>query len=157
LVAYADGYAVQVGGSDKARVIVVLSGEGNVIPGSDTQHLLLLDGAGRILDRLSCDINNRLTGDITNPAIFRTEVPNNQEIDGTRLVIRFIPAKGDSISGNWSHEITHRGKTSTFSWEQSERNTIPSAEWERKGLCRVAVRADRFAVLFRRLNPPSSR
>ncbi len=140
-----EGFAAAVGAG---RVVVVLRGGSGFIPGEDTQYLLLLDQDGHLLDRLSCSISNRLTRMFVESGDFRSEVPEAPAPDGAHLVLRYVPEKGGSVSGNWSHEITHRGKTYHFHWDQGRPGTVPSADWAEKGLCRVAVREGTFAVLF---------
>jgi hypothetical protein len=73
----------------------------------------LLDQDGRIADRL--------TSARTSPQ--------------PRLVIR----SGGSISGNFSHQVTHEGKTHSYHWGQDGPNA---------GLCRVGVRNGKFVLLF---------
>jgi hypothetical protein len=148
-----EGFAVKVG---DGHVVAVLRGASRVIPGTDTQYLLLLDREGRLLDRLSCDINNRLTRMFEGSGIFRTDVSGRPGHDGAYLVVRYIPESGDSISGNWSHEIVHQGKTYSFLWDQDRPNAIRSVEWERKGLCRVGIQGGKFVVLFPCLVEPAS-
>jgi len=151
-----DGYATRVGTSRNAHVVVVLRYAEKIIPGRDTQHLLLLNAGGKVLDRLSCDINNRLTTCLADPGRYFAEVTDSPQQDGAQLVIRYVPEKGGSIPGNWSHEITH-GATYSFHWGQAGRGHIRSDEWEEKGLCRVAIRDDKFAVIFPSLVPVPQR
>jgi hypothetical protein len=77
---------------------------------------------------------------------FRTDVLN--AAGGAQLAVRYIPGPGGSVSGNWEHHITHGGRMYRFRWGQDRPGAIRSAEWEREGLCRVAVRDERFVVLF---------
>jgi hypothetical protein len=124
------------------------------IPGSDTQRLLLLNKAGQLLDCVSCSVNARLTQIHHDSATFRVDVINPPDCDGGQLVFRYLPEKDGSVSGNWSHDINYRHRTYTFHWDQSRVDVIPSAIWEKKGLCRVAVANERFFVVFPRLRPP---
>jgi hypothetical protein len=144
-----EGFAAPVGGG---HVVAILRGIDPFIPGRDTQVLLLLDHEGRLLDRLACGINNRLTRMYVPAGTFRTDVPAAPEADGAQLVVRYVPEPGGSVSGNWSHEITQGGRTNRFPWDQGRPGALPSAEWGGKGLCRVAVRDGKFVVLF----PPLS-
>jgi hypothetical protein len=147
-----EGYAVRVGSGAELRVVVILRGDDHVIPGSDTQYLLLLDREGRLVDRLACAVSNRLTRFIVgHMADFRTEVLDVPADDGAQLVIRFIPEDGGSVSGNWSHDVIHAGRTTTWCWDQDRPDAIRSAEWDRNGLCRVAVQKNGFTVLFPKL------
>jgi hypothetical protein len=143
-----EGYAVYIPEGGKRYIVAILRGDDNFIPGRDTQCLLLLDEEGRLLDKLSCDISNRLTRMFVDySGIFRTEVPD-AAADGARLVIRYIPEDGSSVSGNWSHGITHAGRTHHFVWNQHFPGSISSAELDGKGLCRIAIRNDTLTVLF---------
>jgi hypothetical protein len=136
-----DGRAVRLRAGHSDRVVVILRADSYTIPGVDTQYLLLLDQEGHLLDRLSCEISNRLTGRRGGDgAIFRTRALRRAAEDGAQLVIRFIPEEGGSIAGSSAHEINYRGRTYRFSWDQDKPGSIRSAEWEKKGLCRVAVR-----------------
>jgi hypothetical protein len=148
-----EGRAVLIKADHSDRVVVLLRGNMPVIPGEDTQYLLLLDQEGRQLDRVSCAINNRLTelrGD--EGAILRTDVLRTPSEDAAQLVIRYIPEEGESIAGNWGHEIIHRGRIFRFGWDQDKPDSIRSAEWEKKGLCRIAVRESQLEVIFPRLS-----
>jgi hypothetical protein len=136
------------GGHDN-YVVVNLRGWDHSIPGDDTQHLVLLDHEGRCLDRLSCSINARLTRlYVHHKGIFPTEVPKTPEKDGARLVIRYIPEDGGNLYGNWSHEIAHGGRASSYAWPKDKLEGIGPGEWDRKGLCRVAIRDGKFVRLF---------
>jgi hypothetical protein len=129
--------------------VVILRAWDHCIPGDDTQYLLLLDRKGRCLDRLSCSINARLTRMfVHHKGIFRTEVPKTPEKDGARLVIRYIPEDGGNLYGNWSHEIAHGGRASSYAWPKDKLEGIGPGEWDRKGLCRVAIRDGKFVRLF---------
>jgi hypothetical protein len=141
----ADGFAVRIGAD---FVVAVLREDIPVLPGEDRQHLLLLDRHGKVLDHLSCAINNRLTKMAANSGIFRTEMADTAVPDEARLVVRYLPEIGGRIAGNWSHEIVLAGERYTYSWDQDRPDSIRSAEWEKKGLCRVAIRGGRFSVAF---------
>ena len=143
-----EGRATAIKIQHTAYAAVVLRGNTYFITGRDTQHLLLLTADGRLLDRVSCEISNRLTSFYEPSGTFFTEVPELPQRDDARLVVRYAPPKGEAISGNWSHEILHAGETRTFGWDQGRPGSIPSTEWEEKGLCRVAVRDGKFAVVF---------
>src|SRR3954468_22398406 len=140
-----EGRAVPVRDDRNSQVVVILGGWDHTIPGYDWQHLLLLDQNGHLLDRLSCDINARLTW-MAKGGVYRTDVPETPERDGAHLVIRYIPKKGSTISGNFEHHISHAGKRYSFPWNLGTPDAIPSGEWESKGLCRVAIRGGKFAV-----------
>jgi hypothetical protein len=141
-----DGYAVRVQDGRHRRVVVILRSNDHIIPGADTQHLLLLDCTGHILDTLSCEISSRLTRMFVDSGTFRTDVDRGQ------LVIHYIPEVGGPIAGNWAHAITHAGKTHRYHWDQKRPGAVPSAEWEQQGLCRVAVQGGKFVVVFPKLN-----
>jgi hypothetical protein len=141
------GFAVRAGPD---LVAVVMASQGYCIPGSVRQHLLLLDRKGRALDRLCCEISSRCIEDERSK--FCTEEASGEAADGARLVIRYTPAPGESISeeaGGWvAHHIIHGGKTYSFSWDQSRPGAIKSRAWRDKGLCRVGVIGGKFVVLW---------
>jgi hypothetical protein len=141
----AEGYAVRVGAG---HVAVVLRRGSPAMPGTDTQYLLLLDRQGRVRDLLSCWISNRLTGRSVDSGDFRTEVPGAPGPDGAEMVLRYVPEKGGSVSDCGYCEIAYRWKTYRFRWDEGSPGAIPAAEWAEKGLCRVAVREGKFAILF---------
>jgi hypothetical protein len=143
------GRAVGVQDGSSRYVVVVLGWESPITPGTDWQQLLLLDREGHLLDQLSCGISNRLTTMfVEHRAAYRTDTPRAPERDGAQAVIRYVPEKGATISGNWQHNITYAGKTYSFDWDQDRPDTIRSAEWSSQGLCRVTVRHGKFHVLF---------
>ena len=121
------------------------------IPGDDQQTLTLRSSEGRSLGTVSCGISNRLTTFLGGTGTFTTELPAKPEVDGALLVIRYRPRRESRIEGNWSHTIEHGGKRHEFVWRQDEPGAVRSAEWEKKGLCRVGIRDGKFVVLFPRL------
>jgi hypothetical protein len=142
-----EGRAIAVREGRTRYVVVILGGWTHTIPGTEWRQLLLLDHDGRLLDLLSCNINSRLTQMLAGP-VFLADTPEVPEEDGAQFVIRFFPRKGRTISGNFSHSILHAGKEQFFGWNQDKPGAVPSAEWARQGLCRVAVRHGKFTVLF---------
>jgi hypothetical protein len=140
--------AIRLGTGRDCPLVVVLRDASGFTGGSDTQYLLLLDSEGRLLDRLSCEISNRLT--FPRFLAFRTDVLEAPEEDGAQLVIRYLPSEGGGVSGSWGHAITHAGKTYRYRWDQGRPDTVRSAEWEAKGLCRVAVEGGKLCVRFPR-------
>jgi hypothetical protein len=145
------GFAAEVGGGN---VLVVLEGCDHAIPGRDTRHLLLLDRDGRLLDRLACEINSRLTRLALeeDAGVFRTDVHRRAGPDGARVVIRYTPEKG-GVMGNFGHEIRSGGSWHSFAWTPEGAGGVGPEEWLEKGLCRIAVRGGKFALLF----PPMPR
>jgi hypothetical protein len=135
-----EGFAAEV---PFGYVLAVLGEASPFTPGRDMQHLLLLDRQGRLLDRLSCSISNRLTGMPVGGGTFRTQFPAGPQADDARAVIRYTPPKGRTVAGNWSHEVTWQGKTYSFRWDQTR-----PAEWQEMGLSRVGVRSRQFVILF---------
>jgi hypothetical protein len=144
------GFAAEVGGGN---VLVVLEGWDHFIPGSDTRYLLLLDRDGRLLDRLSCKINCRLTRVHLkeDSGVFRTDVHPPAGPDGARVVIRYTPEKG-GVMGH-GHVIGRGGSWHSFAWTPEGAGGVGPEEWLKKGLCRVAVRDGRFVILFPLLPP----
>ncbi len=146
-----EGYAVVVRSGGRRYVVAVLRGWSHTIPGDDTQHLLLFNPGGTPLDTLSCSINCRLTRMYAGSGTYRTEVLDPDA--DVRLVLRYVPEPGGRIAGNWDHSVTHQGRTQAFHWEKGygraeNKGFLRTADLEREGLCRVAVRDGRFAVLF---------
>ena len=149
-----EGYALRRRIANTFCIIAILRGNSQSIPGTDAQQLILFDKKGRMLDMLSCEINNKLTRMIIDSGQFYTDVLEGAEKDSIRLVIRYVPEKGAEVSGNWSHEITYEGKTYSFHWDQDNPDNIRSVDWESKGLCQVTIREDRFLVVFPQLTKP---
>jgi hypothetical protein len=150
-----EGFAAEVGGG---YVVAALGGASPcIVPGEDMQHLILLDRQGRLLDRLCCSISNRLTRMFADSGTFRTEVHARPQPDGAVAVIRYTPREGERVAGNYDHEIHRGGRIHTFSWDQNTPGCIKSAEWEAKGLCRVAVQDGKFAIVFPSLERATSR
>ncbi len=141
-----EGYAVAVGPAGADYFVAVLRGSTPFLPGYDTQHLLLFDRRGTLLDALSCSISNRLTRMYADSGTFRTDVLGPGE--DADLTMRYVPRKGERVAGNWTHEITHGGTRRRFFWDQDSPDALPSAEMESRGLCRVAVRGGKFVVVY---------
>jgi hypothetical protein len=142
-----EGYAVEAGAG--RYVVAILRGWNHLFPGENTQHLVLFDREGRVLDRVSCEINGRLTRLYKNHSgTFHTEVLQPPARDGAELVIGYKPEAGGRMPGNWGHDVTHGGVCRSFHWEPDAPGRMQPEEWERQGLCRVAVRGGTFVVLF---------
>ena len=126
--------------------ISILRGWDHIIPGEDTQLLVLRDGERKLLDVVSCSINSRLThmtfGD------FITQVLDPPVEDGASLVLRLLTCDDREFGGNWSHNVTCHGRIYTYHWHQSSQGAIPAADLKRNGLCRLAIKDGKFAVLF---------
>jgi hypothetical protein len=141
------GFAVRAG---RGLVAVVLASQDCLVPGTDRQHLLLLDRDGRVRDRLCCEISNRCIAIAGSK--FRTEEAGRGATDGACLIVRYTPAPGDSISeksgGSVAHNIIHGGKTYSCSWDQKRPGAVKSEEWSTKGLCRTGVSGGKFVVLW---------
>jgi hypothetical protein len=135
------GFAVVSG---TGHVVAVLMADPRFAHRNNTQHLLLLGPDGRILDQLSC----KISGHLVDPEDYRTDVPEEPEPDGARLVIRYAPKRAGGIAGEGAHLISHRGKKESFGWAQDEPENYRPVEWEKRGLCRVGIQGDRFSVLF---------
>jgi hypothetical protein len=131
--------ALRVG--EQQYVVVVLKSSSPLIPGIDSQVLILLDGQGRFRDDLSCDISNRLT----HFAEFRTLIPDQPEFDGAHLVVRL---DGDRARGNFSHDITHNGRSTEFYWGEDHLPPEHPTKWDRYGLCSIAIVDGEFKILF---------
>jgi hypothetical protein len=151
-----EGYAFKIRIADNFYVVAVLRGDTNFIPGIDAQRLILFEPNGHVLDKLSCEISNRLTRWYADSGQFRTDVLDGAKNSDAQLAIRYIPEKGGSVSGNWSHKIIYQGKTYSFYWDQGDPNNIRSPEWESKDHCRVAIRAGKLLVVFPELTKPLS-
>jgi hypothetical protein len=159
-----EGYGIQVGPKHDRHVILVLRGDSHTIPGFDTQFLLLLDRDGRPLDRLSCEISNRLTRFFVGyEKDFRTEVLDGHEEDGAQLVIRHIPSDDKGWGQCQEQTITHGSQSMRYfrwhpgclldvrdstDWVEWGICRVCSTVWDNSGLCRMAVRDGQFTVLF---------
>jgi hypothetical protein len=138
-----EGYAVSVNDGLKDYIVVILRGWTHTIPGDDTQYLFLLSPDGKILDRLSCAVNSRLTRESgTFTGSLRTELVHKHGSDGADLIVRYAPPNREGISGNWCHTVVCRGFVHSYPW-----NEEPN-DFEKKGLCRVALREGKFVMLF---------
>jgi hypothetical protein len=153
----AEGYALLLEADGRHYVVAVLRDWDGTLPGDAIQHLLLLDREGRLLDRLSCSFRARLTGAGQDPDEFHTTVHQPAAADGAQVVIRYVPEDGNLISGDGSHELTHQSSASRFRWDQGVPENVRSTEWYHRGLCRVAIRDGKFAVLFPKLEQPGGR
>lgn len=138
--------------SDGCELVVFnLREYGSVIPGGDWQTLILCTTDGHFLDKLSCKVSSRLTRMYVPLHQYQVDVRVPTADDPTQLVIRLIPGDGTNLWGNYGHEIAFGGYVYRFSWEDQESDTRdqsqPSA-WDLHGLCRLAIKNDRFHVTF---------
>jgi len=130
-----DGRARRLG----AEILVTLRSRAVAVPGVSALKLLLLDADGRLLDSVSCGLDSRY-GDAD------ADVLGAPAADGAKIVVRFHPRQG----GHWHnwHVLTVGGRAYTF----REREKALPTKWNAKGLCRLAVRAGKLAVVFPDLN-----
>lgn len=128
-------------GSD-VFTLIVLGGKGLTLPGEDVQVLGLFDRQGRTRDLLDCRVSNRVTG---GGVRFHTVVRPEPEADGTRAVVRI---DGVSASGNFEHSIGHGGRVKRYYWGDAHLPAGRPTKWDLGGLCRVAIRADGFRIIF---------
>ena len=124
-------------------VIILLKAWTHTIPGSDVQSAILLDNQGKCLDYLACEINSRLTR--MHSGQLNAVIADKPESDGAQLMIRL---DGQSARGNFAHNIYHRGNKSNFYWGEGDLPENQATKWDNKGLCRVAIKAGQFKVLF---------
>jgi hypothetical protein len=133
--------AIQCGRS--RYVLVLLKYCTHTIPGDDVQTVILLDEQGRLLDRLACEINSRLSRDALGQ--FHTVIPAEPDADGAQLVIRL---DGQSARGNFAHYVEHAGRRAQYYWGQDDAPHDRPTEWDKKGLCRIAIKDGKLKVLF---------
>jgi hypothetical protein len=145
---YESGRTVEIEIGPAQHYVSILRGWDRAIPGRDTQWLVLRDRERKLLDVVSCSINSRLThmafGD------FITEVLDPPSEDGASLVLRLC-FKDDRDFGDWSHKVTCHGNIYTYQWDPDSQGALPAADLKSKGLCRLAIKDGKFAVLFPRL------
>lgn len=147
----------EIGSDGEPYIIFFRRDISRIMPGPDTLRLLLQNGDRQILDKLSCTISNRLTAMFVESGTFGIDVPEGSEDDGAQIVIRFIPAKGDTFPGNFGHDIMHGNEMCEFHWESNKPGDSSVEKYDRKGLCRIAVRGGKFRILFPKLMQPHKR
>jgi len=128
------GVVVRSGGEE--YVVAVMSLPYRFSHGPSVQQLVLMDGNGRILDKLVCKTRAR-GGEL------RTDVKGPPEADGAQVVIVFVPDKGLTC-GHTYHDISHNGKAIRFRGGKG----LVAVAWRNKGLCRLRIAGDRFEILF---------
>jgi hypothetical protein len=107
----------------------------------DSRRLILIEDKGRLLDSVECSIDPRLRlwgYPIGSVRVERCETP---QPDGAQFTFRYLPAAGRTVPG---HMVVHGEQSQIFHLPKK----LPSAEWEEKGLCRVAIRDDRLEVVW---------
>jgi hypothetical protein len=126
--------------------VSILRGCEPKIPGRDTQWFVLRDRERKLLDVVSCSINNRLTnmsfGD------FITEVLDPPGEDGAGFVLRLLIENDRDFGGHFSHTVISQGTVYIFHWHPDSQRAVPAADLKSKGLCRLAIKDEKFAVLF---------
>jgi hypothetical protein len=138
-----EGRAVAVAAEGKQYVVAILGTRVVAIPGVMAQQLVLLDGRGKVLDRLACGINSRY-------GILFTEVSDKPATDGAQLAVRFKPNFPHlSTWHNW-HTVTYDGKPYSFYVEQKD----DPVNWMEKGLVRGKFQQGKFQVVFPELKQP---
>ena len=111
---------------------------------------MLLSQAGRILGRLCCAVNSR------SGVVVKTEILPKAEADGSRIVVGFVapryPFSRKPLYWHGWHTITFGGKAWTFDARYTKQDQ-PDV-WDRKGLCRLGISADKLVVIFPKLEMP---
>ncbi|MCI0704760.1 MAG: hypothetical protein L0241_27195 [Planctomycetia bacterium] len=133
--------------NDTLYIVVVLGSSTCTVPGSDAQTFLLLDARGRLLDRLICEINSRLTRRLAGR--FYTSMHAMPLLGQVHLVthLDWVDPQGSSYC------LHHRGVKARFFWEEesSPDDRFPAGKppkLDLEGLCCIAVQAGQFRVLF---------
>lgn len=121
-------------------VVVVLRGSDLGMPGGRMVELVLIDRDGTILDTLACEVSSRFG---------EPDAGLVQDAEGRdRVVIRLkprclvAPDEGEEFRF-YSHEVAHEGTIYRF-----EDHLFPWVVWQEMGLCRVAIKDDRFLIVF---------
>lgn len=142
------GYAVTISQGEHNYVVVVLRGWGHMIPGDDSQYLYLFASDGTFLDQISCAIDADLTrNSMAKIGNFHTDIARKTQSDGARLIVRYHPPDGRSISGPWTHRIVYHGIMKSVHCQVDEPDGMPLAEFEQQGLCRIAIKDGKFVLL----------
>jgi hypothetical protein len=130
--------SIQIGGSGSATALG--QGRDRVIMLSFASYsyedFILIDSAARYLDTISCRFHPRCATDCPT---FHTEA-----VEPTQFIIRYCPEVGQSDadpdpSQPIDRDVLHNQKCI--------RDLVTKPEWEADGLCRFAVRGDKFIVL----------
>jgi hypothetical protein len=124
---------------------IVLTSSHADIAGEDSHRLVLMDGKGEFLDSLECSIQNQFTYFVNHPRTFWLELCQTPQSDGAHCIFWYHPPLPRAVVV--SVHIRNGAGTETFLWDQSD----SSADWEKNGLCRVAVRNAGFEILRPRL------
>jgi hypothetical protein len=112
--------------------------------GEDYQTAILLDRQGKLLDRLVCEVNSKVTRSGFGGEL-HTVISRKPEADGAHLVIRL---DGESARGNFAHKVYHGGREGRFFWGDELLPKEQPTVWDVNGLCRVAIKDRKFKVLF---------
>jgi hypothetical protein len=144
-----DGYAIRLVDAEKRYLVLVLD-NGRCERSSfsdDSCCLVLMDDTGKYLDCVTCSIYCKLVPRfMTFSDVFHPEVLASQKGDGARFAFIYVPQPKWK---NWgSHSINIHSNLWRFGWDQEKPANVRTAEWERQGLCRVAVCNGRFEVLW---------
>jgi hypothetical protein len=102
------------------------------------QSLVLMDREGNMLDSVACSLKGG-----SKREIFPTgRLTVDDDPAQAQFTVRCLPYAGSTFPSELRHEIKHAGRTREFEWRANP------TQWEQKGLCRVAVRNDKFEVLW---------
>lgn len=135
--------AVPLRSGKDSYVVVLLKSWDQWKLGGDVQTVLLLDGGGNLKDRLACVVHARLTR--MHRGRYHTVLPDKPQLDGARMIIRLDRMR---VRGNFSHAILHGGKADDFYWGFERLPEDEPTQWDKKGLCRIAIKGGKLKVLF---------
>ena len=144
---YKSGSVTTIDAGGKTYALAIQIELSSAIPGTSAQQVVLLTPAGKILDRVRCEISTRY-------GKTSTEVLGKPDADGARIVVRFVGRNDfgrQSLWHNW-HEIRFHGNSWIFQTVEREAGAIK--EWNDKGLCRIGIADDKLTVLFPKLEAP---
>jgi hypothetical protein len=123
----------------------------------------LLKPDGNVLDYVACRVNTERFHGLGGAVwVCKREggqwiIPELVAEDDTQWV---YPELATDDSAQWlirydwemhpdeSHDLTVAGRVHHFSWDETKAENFPLAQWQRNGLCRLAIRNDRFDVLW---------
>src|SRR5258708_2444131 len=140
-----EAFAVRIREDDAIYVVAIFYGYRYANPIADAHYLILFNDQGKLLDQMSVAWGwTRYSDDIGK---LITEVVDEPQEDGAQIVSRYLPGMDKKALWIWNYELVHGKK---ISGAYSDQEKWDANQRENSGLCRIAVRNGKLAVVFRK-------
>jgi hypothetical protein len=138
-----EAFAVRIREDGATYVVAIVYGYCYANPIADAHYLILFNDQGKLLDRMSVTWGWTRYSDDVGKLI--TEGVDAPQEDGAQIVSRYLPGMDKKALWIWDYELVHGNN---ISGAYSDQEKWDANQRENRGLCRIAIRNGKFAVVF---------